>query len=149
MWSGSTATVTIPFNDENIVTFDNEINTGTLKICKAQTSSDAGLQGTAFNLKYSYVHNGVPVNGPIEALMPGQCTLPINGVPVLNHDLSPIRLSVTEQTTSVANIGVFSVSVVGGDTVVSSRPRRPTSSPHRVVGHPPRWSLNSREGITR
>ena len=147
-WSGSTATVTIPFNDENIVTFDNEINTGTLKICKAQTSSDAGLQGTAFNLKYSYVHNGVPVNGPIEALMPGQCTLPINGVPVLNHDLSPIRLSVTEQTTSVANIGVFSVSVVGGDTVVSS-PAPPThflTSPGG--GTPATVVLNSREGIT-
>ncbi len=147
-WSGSTATVTVPYDNENIVTFDNEITTGTLKICKAQTSSDAGLQGTTFNLSYSYVHNGVKVNGPDEALKPGQCTLPINGVPVLNQDLSPIRLSITEQTTTVADIGVFSVSVVGGDTVVSS-PAPPThllSSPGG--GTPATLVLNSREGIT-
>ncbi len=142
--SGNTATVTVPYNSENIVTFNNEINTGTLKICKAQTSSDAGLQNTAFTLGYSYVVNGVTHSGT-DSLKPGQCALPIR-VPVLNSDLSQVKISITEQTTSVANVAVESVMFSGPDTVVS----QPTY-PHLVstpTGTPATVVVNSLEGIT-
>ena len=145
--SGNTATVTVPYNDENIVTFFNEINTGTLKICKAQTSSDAGLQNTTFHLTYSYVHNGATVNGPDEALLPGQCTLPISPIPVLNSNLTPIQISITEQTTPVANIGLFNVQVVGGDTVVSSA-APPTHLVSTPGGSAATEVVRSLEGIT-
>ncbi len=145
--SGNTATVTVPYNNENIVTFYNEINTGTLKICKAQTSSDAGLQNTTFHLTYSYVFNGATVKGPDEALLPGQCTLPIGPIPVLNSNLTPIQISITEQTTAVANIGLFSVQVVGPDTVISS-PAPPTHLVSTPGGSAATEVVQSLEGIT-
>src|SRR5581483_5335088 len=107
--TGTTATVTVPYNDENIVTFDNEINSGTLKFCKAQTSSDAGLQNTSFNIGYSYTLNGVAHTGSA-SLKPSQCSMPVT-VPVLNGDLSQVKISLTEQTTTVANVAVFNITV--------------------------------------
>jgi hypothetical protein len=145
--SGNSATVPVPYDNINIVTFDNEINTGTLKICKAETSSDAGLQGTAFDLTYSYVHNGDTVNGPVSALEPGQCTLPIDNVPVLNSNLTPVNILVTEETTSVPDIGLFNVDVVGPDTVVES-PAPPTHLVSTPGGSAATLELNSLEGIT-
>jgi hypothetical protein len=145
--SGNTATVTVPYGTENIVTFFNEINTGTLKICKAQTSSDAGLQNTTFNLTYSYVHNGTTVQGPNEPLTPGQCTLPIGPVPVLNSNLTPIQISITEQTTSVADVGLFNVTVVGGDTVVTAA-APPTHLVSTPGGSAATEVVRSLEGIT-
>ncbi len=145
--SGDSATVNVPYDNINIVTFDNEINTGTLKICKAQTSSDAGLQNTAFDLTYSYEYNGEPNYGPVSALKPGQCTLPIDNLPVLNSNLTPVNIYVTEQTTTVPNIGLFNVDVVGSDTVVES-PAPPTHLVSTPGGSAATLELNSLEGIT-
>jgi hypothetical protein len=145
--SGNSATVNVPYNAENVVTFDNEINTGTLKICKAQTSSDAGLQGTAFALSYAYSYNGQTVNGPVSDLKPGQCTLPVNGIPVLNSNLNPVVIYVNEQTTTVQNVGVFNVEVTGGDTIQFS-PAPPTHLVSAPGGSPATVVLNSLEGIT-
>jgi hypothetical protein len=110
--SGNTATVTVPFAADNAVTFENEINTGSFKLCMAQTSPDANLENTSFTLSYSYsVNGGSPVTGSY-SLEPGQCSLPITNVPVLNRDLTPVRISVTEQTTPVADVDLTGVSVV-------------------------------------
>ena len=145
--SGNSATVTVPYNSDNIVTFNNEINSGTLKICKAQTSSDAGLQGQSFTLGYSYTVDGRTTTGSA-SLMPGQCALPINNVPVLNSNLTPVNVSITEQTTSIANVGLFNVTVVGPDTVVSS-PAPPTHLLSASQGGTAATEvLNSLEGIT-
>ena len=145
--SGNSATVTVPFNSDNIVTFDNEINSGTLKICKAQTSSDAGLQGQTFNLGYSYTVDGTTTSGT-DPLMPGQCARALNNVPVLNSDLTPVTVSITESTTAIANVGLFSVGVVGPDTVVSS-PAPPTHLLSAGQGGTAATEvLNSLEGVT-
>ena len=56
--SGNSALATVPYNADNMVTFNNEINTGSLKICKAQTPSDGQLGNTAFNFSYAYSVNG-------------------------------------------------------------------------------------------
>jgi hypothetical protein len=145
--SGNSASVTVPYNNINIVTFDNEINTGTFKVCKAETSSDAGLQNTAFDLTYSYDYNGETINGPVSALEPGQCTLPIDNVPVLNSNLTPVYIFVTEETTSVPNIGLFNVDVVGSDSVVKS-PAPPTHLVSTPGGSAATLELTSLEGIT-
>lgn len=147
MVAGDSALVTVPYDSENIVTFNNEINDGTLKLCMAQTSSDAGLENTTFDVSYSYVHNGTTVSGPVYGLEPGQCTLPIDNVPVLNSNLSPIQISVTQSTTPVANIGLFQVTVTGGDTVVSS-PVPPTHFLSTPSGTPATVVINSLEGVT-
>jgi hypothetical protein len=145
--SGNSVTVTVPYDSDNIVTFNNEINSGTLKICKAQTSSDAGLQGQTFTLGYSYTVDGETTTGS-DPLMPGQCALPIYNVPVLNSNLTPVTVSITEQTTSIANIGLFSVGVVGTDTVVSS-PAPPTHLLSVSQGGTAATEvLNSLEGVT-
>jgi hypothetical protein len=145
--SGNSVTVTVPYDSDNIVTFNNEINSGTLKICKAQTSSDAGLQGQKFNLGYSYTVDGETTTGS-GSLMPGQCMLPIYNVPVLNSDLTPVTVSITEQTTSIANVGLFNVNVVGPDTVVSS-PAPPTHLLSASQGGTAATAvLNSLEGVT-
>jgi hypothetical protein len=137
----------VPFNSDNIVTFDNEINSGTLKICKAQTSSDAGLQGQTFNLGYSYTVDGTTTSGT-DPLMPGQCARALNNVPVLNSDLTPVTVSITESTTAIANVGLFSVGVVGPDTVVSS-PAPPTHLLSAGQGGTAATEvLNSLEGVT-
>ncbi len=152
--SGNTATVTVPYGTENIVTFDNEINDGSLKICKQQTSSDAGLQGQTFTLEYSYTHNGSPVTGT-DPLKPGQCALPIT-VPVLNSDLTPVQVSITEETTSVPDVAVEppdsdptgpGIIVVGTDTVVS-QPTYPWPVSTDNGGSPATIVVNSLEGIT-
>ena len=118
--SGNTATVQVPYDADNAVTFNNEINTGAFKLCMAQTSSDAALQNTAFTLSYSYsVNEGSPHTGS-DSLEPGQCSLPITGVPVLNEDaVTPVDISVTEQTTPVADVDLTGVTVVPSSTIVS------------------------------
>jgi hypothetical protein len=145
------ATADVVYGTENIVYFDNEINQGTLKICKAQTSSDADLQNTEFNFSYSYLVNGVAYTPPAgttpatgtAALKPGQCSLPINGIPVLNSALQPVTISVTEQTSSVPNVALYGVTAIGGDTIAS----QPTTYPHLLTS-PATVTLNSLEGIT-
>ncbi|MBF6558328.1 MAG: hypothetical protein IVW52_19690 [Acidimicrobiales bacterium] len=158
--AGTTATVTVPYNTENIVTFDNEIKSGMLKVCKAQTSSDAGLQTTAFNFNYSYTVNGVlhsfaaSLTPPKAGYPLGQQCAPAITVPVLNGDLSQVKITITEQTTSVPNVAVGDqnlpnnqgVVVTGPDTVVS----QPTY-PHPVStpsGTPATVVVNSLEGVT-
>lgn len=144
--SGNSASVVVPFNNENIVTFNDEINTGTLKLCVAQTSEDAGLQATTFDVTYTYVHNGTTVSGPTYGLLPGQCTLPIGPIPVLNSNLTPIQISTTEDTTTVPNVGVANISVIGGDSTVSL-----PVFPHLIStpsGTPATAVINSLEGIT-
>ena len=63
--SGNSALATVPYNADNMVTFNNEINTGSLKICKAQTPSDGPLGNTAFNFSYAYSVNGVATTGTV------------------------------------------------------------------------------------
>jgi hypothetical protein len=150
-WSlgSNMATVTVPFGsvaNENLVTFDNEVNTSTFKLCKQQTSSDANLQNVTFAFSWSYAANGVTRSGTA-ALKPGQCSLPISGVPVVNSDLSAVHISVTEQTTTVADVAVTEVQVAGGATVLS-----PVVTPHNVSsgqgGTPATEVLSNAEGIT-
>ncbi len=137
--SGNTATADVVYNTDNIVTFDNEVNTGTLKICKAQTSSDADLQNITFNGSYSF-SNGA--TGGTWSLEPGQCTLPINNVPIVTGALAPVSIKVTENPSSIANAALYNLTVSGGDTF-SSLP----SLPH-LLSTPVSGILNSLEGIS-
>jgi hypothetical protein len=73
--------------------------------------------------------------------------MPINGIPVLNSDLTQVELYVMEGTTPVPNIGLFSVGVTGGDSVVSS-PAPPTHLVSTPGGSAATLVLNSLEGIT-
>ena len=140
--SGNSALVTVPYNADNMVSFDNEINTGTLKICKAQTPSDGQLGNTSFNFSYSYTVNGVASSGTVPGgLKPGQCSAGVNNVPVLNGNLSQVQITVTEQPSTVANVNLFSVGVIGNDTIVS----QPTY-PHLLTTAAP-VVLNSLEGV--
>jgi len=138
----NTATATVVFNQDNIVTFENEVNTGTLKICKQQTSQDANLQNTAFNLTYGF-SNGLP--GGSVTLKPGQCS---GAIPtqIVTGNLVPVTISITEGTSPIANVALTGVSLIpgtGGDTIVT-QPTYPhlLSSPATVV-------LNSLEGTTQ
>jgi hypothetical protein len=73
--------------------------------------------------------------------------LPIDNVPVLNSNLTPVNILVTEETTSVPDIGLFNVDVVGPDTVVES-PAPPTHLVSTPGGSAATLELNSLEGIT-
>ena len=137
--SGNTVTADVVYNTDNLVTFDNEVNTGTLKICKAQTSSDADLQNSTFNGSYSF-SNGA--TGGTWSLEPGQCTLPINNVPIVTGALAPVSITVTENPSSIANAALYNLTVSGGDTF-SSLP----SLPH-LLSTPVSGTLNSLEGIS-
>jgi hypothetical protein len=141
--SGNSALVTVPYNADNKVSFENEINPGSLKICKAQTPSDGQLGNTAFGFSYSYTVNGVASSGTVPGgLKPGQCWALPSSVPVLNGNLSPVQITVTEQPTTVANVNLFSVGVIGNDTI-ASQPAYPhlMTTPAPVV-------LNNFEGIS-
>jgi len=102
------------------VTFNDEINTGTLKLCVAQTSETP----SAGDHVRRHVHvrpQRTTVSGPTYGLLPGQCTLPIGPIPVLNSNLTPIQISTTEDTTTVPNVGVANISVIGGDSTFPCR----------------------------
>jgi hypothetical protein len=135
--------VTVPFNDENQVTFDNEINTGKLQVCKQQTSSDANLQNTSFNLTYSWTGGPAPVT---VSLKPGQCTSSII-VPTLTPTLSPVHISIFEGTVNVPLVNLENVVVQGPDTVISK-----AAPPNHLVGtggsNSPPQVLLSLEGTT-
>jgi hypothetical protein len=140
--SGNSALATVPYNADNLVSFNNEINTGTLKICKAQTPSDGPLGNTAFNFSYSYTANGVVTSATVPGgLKPGQCSAAINNVPVLNGNLSQVHITVTELPSTVANVNLFSVGVIGNDTIVSQ-----PAYPHLLTTPAP-VVLNSLEGV--
>jgi hypothetical protein len=109
--SGNTATVTVPYAADNSVTFDNEINSGTFKICMNQSSPDADLENTQFPVSYSYTLNNTTYSSPTTLLYPGQCTL-TESVQIRNQDLSLVPISVTEGTTPVADVELSGFSVV-------------------------------------
>jgi hypothetical protein len=140
--SGTSATVKVPFNDENDVTFDNEIKSGQLQVCKQQTSIDAGLQNTSFNLTYSWTGS----NPTTVSLKPGQCTNGIT-VPTLTSTLSPVQISIFEGTVPVSYVNLENVTLQGPDTVVSK-----AAPPNHLVGtggsNSPPEVLNSLEGTT-
>ena len=60
---------------------------------------------------------------------------------VLNGNLSQVQITVTEQPTTVANVNLFSVGVIGNDTIVSQ-----PATPH-VLTTPAAVVLNSLEGV--
>ena len=132
--SGNSATVTVPYAADNDVIFNNEINDGSFKICVAQTSTDAMLLDTPFTFNYSYtVNNGTPVTGSFTGEAgPTPCSLPITGVPVLNQDLTPVHISITEQTTSVADVQLTKVTVVP----LSAQVSLPTGLPTHLLSLP-------------
>ena len=140
--SGTSATVKVPFNDENDVTFDNEIKSGQLQVCKQQTSSDAGLQNTPFNLTYSWTGS----TSTTVSLKPGQCTNGIT-VPTLTSTLSPVQISIFEGTVPVSYVNLENVTLQGPDTVVSK-----AAPPNHLVGtggsNSPPEVLKSLEGTT-
>jgi hypothetical protein len=146
--SGNTATVQVPYDADNAVTFNNEINTGSFKLCMAQTSPDANLENTAFTVGYSYsVNGGSPLTGS-DSLEPGQCSLPVTGVPVLNQDAStPVDISVTQQTTSVADVDLTAVTIVPSSTTVSV-PALPHLLSSPGGGSPATAVISSLEGTT-
>ncbi len=124
--TGTSATVTVPFNDENQVTFDNEINTGKLQVCKQQISPEEHLlDGVSFNLTYSWTGGPAPVT---VSLQPGQCTSSIT-VPTLTPTLSPVHISIFEGTVNVPLVNLENVTVQGPDTVISA-----AAPPNHLVG---------------
>ena len=143
--SGKTATVTVPFNTENKVTFDNEINSGMLEICKQQTSPQEGeLNGVSFPLVYSWT--GGPA-AQTAMLQPGQCTNDIS-VPTLTPSLVPVQITVYEGTVPQDYVYLASVSVGQGPDTVAT-PAAPL--PHLVGAggsDSPSEVLNSLEGVT-
>ena len=62
-------------------------------------------------------------------------------MPVLNGNLSQVQITVTEQPSTVANVNLFGVGVIGNDTIVS----QPTY-PHLLTTAAP-VVLNSLEGV--
>lgn len=143
MWSGgNSATVTVPFGgtnpiaNENVVTFDNEVNTAQFKVCK-QADSSAGtyLNGKTFHFTWTYTVtvNGMArtVSGTISPdLTPGgACSGNISGVAVINGNGTPVKVTVTEGTTTVPQVVLNSVVVAGGGTLDSGSS---TPLPHVV-----------------
>jgi hypothetical protein len=143
--SGTTATATVPYAADNSVTFDNEVNKGSFKICMAQSSPDANLENTQFPVSYSYTVNGTAFSGS-SMLYPGQCTLPVTAL-VLNKDLSHVRISVTEGTTPVADVELSAYGVVPNSASYS-----PPTVPHLLSspggGSPATGVITNTEGTT-
>jgi hypothetical protein len=141
---GTTATVTVPFNDENQVTFDNEINTGKLEVCKQQISPEEHiLDNVSFNLTYSWTGGPAPVT---VSLKPGQCTNSVT-VPTLTPTLSPVQITVFEGTVPFYYVNLENVTMQGPDTVLQS-----AAPPPHLVGiggsNSPNQVLLSLEGTT-
>jgi hypothetical protein len=141
--TGTSATVTVPFNTENKVTFDNEINSGQLQVCKQVDTDGSAFAQTQFPLTYSWTGGPAPVT---VNLKPTQCTNTIT-VPTLTPTLTPVQISIFEGTVPVPLATLTNVMVQGPDTVVSA-----AAPPNHLVGtggsNSPNEVLNSLEGIT-
>jgi hypothetical protein len=148
-WSGNSATVTVPYAADNAVAFNNEIDKGQFKICVAQSSPDAALGNTPFNFAYSYsVNGGEPVTGTFTGEPdPSPCSLPIPNVPVLNQNLTPVIISVTEETTPVADVELSGFGVVP-PTALYSSPTLPHLLSSPGGGSAATGEITSLEGTT-
>ena len=148
--SGNTATVTVPYAADNSVTFNNEIKQGYFKICMAQSSPDADLENTQFPVSYSYSVNGTPYSASDILLYPGQCTLPVYAA-ILNQDLSTVKISVTEETTPVADVELSAGPPPGYSVVPASASYDPPSLPHLLSspgGGTPATGVITIDGVT-
>ncbi len=135
--SGSTtnpATVAVPFGgvgNETIATFTNAVNQGAFKICTAQTSPDANLQGSSFPYSYTYTVNGATTTGSVNLTVPltgSTCSNIIGSIPVVNANGTPVTVSVTAGVPSAISVNLTGVQYQGSGSVISA-PSLPSTFP--------------------
>jgi hypothetical protein len=121
--------------NETVATFTDAVYQGDFKICTAQTSPDANLQGQQFVYNYTYTVNGVPTSGSVTLTAPltgATCSGLYGPIPVVNADGSAVTVSVTEAATEDATVNLQGVLYQGNGTVVSS-PTIPSALPATLV----------------
>jgi len=132
------ATVAIVFGgvgNETIATFTDAVFQGDFKICSAQTSPDANLQGQQFVYNYSYTVNGTTTHGSVtltDPLTGASCSSLIGPIPVVNADGSAVQVSVTEALPATPAVELANVQYQGNGQVISS-PTLPSALPATLV----------------
>jgi hypothetical protein len=87
--------------NETVATFTDAVRMGDFKICKAQTSPDANLQGSTATFDFTYTVNNVTHSGTVSLIVPltgATCSGLYGPIPVVNADGSAVTVSVTEET---------------------------------------------------
>ena len=121
--------------NETIATFTDAVRMGDFKICKAQTSPDANLQGQSTTFDYTYTVNGVTHSGTVSLIVPltgATCSGLYGPIPVVNADGSAVTVAVTEQATGDPTVDLADVLYQGDGTVISSPPL-PAALPATLV----------------
>jgi hypothetical protein len=132
------ATVKVVFGgvgNETIATFTDAVFQGDFKICTAQTSPDANLQGQLFTYYYTYTVNGVPTSGYVTLTAPltgATCSGLYGPIPVVNADGSAVDVSVTAEATSDPTVDLQGVLYQGNGNVISM-PAIPSALPGTLV----------------
>lgn len=128
------ASVTVVFGgvgNETIATFTDAVRMGDFKICTAQTSPDANLQGQLFTYNYTYTVNGVTSSGSVILTAPltgATCSGLYGPLPVVNADGSAVTVSVTAVATADPSVNLQGVLYQGNGSVISS-PTLPSALP--------------------
>ncbi len=120
------ATVVVPYGsvgNETVVTFTDAAILGALKICTAQTSLGAALQGRPFTYDYSYTVNGATTVGSVTLFVPAwgaTCSAVIGPIDPVNSDGSPVKVTITAMVPNVASVDLANLSYQGNGSVLSS-----------------------------
>ena len=132
------ATVKVVFGgvgNETVATFTDAVFQGDFKICTAQTSPDANLQGQLFTYYYTYTVNGVTTSGYVTLTAPltgATCSGLYGPIPVVNADGSAVDVSVTAEATSDPTVDLQGVLYQGNGNVISM-PALPSALPGTLV----------------
>ena len=108
---------------------------GDFKICKAQTSPDANLQGSTATFDFTYTVNGVAHSGTTSLIVPltgATCSGLYGPIPVVNADGSGVQVSVTEEASNVPSVELADLLYQGNGSVISSPPL-PAALPATLV----------------
>lgn len=132
------ATVKVVFGgvgNETVATFTDAVRMGDFKICKAQTSPDANLQGSTATFDFTYTVNNVTHSGTVSLIVPltgATCSGLYGPIPVVNADGSAVTVSVTEEATNDPTVDLADVLYQGNGNVISS-PELPSALPATLV----------------
>ena len=142
VWSSlgaGAATVTVPYGgvgDETVVTYTNSTNTGLFKVCTAETSSDAMLNGDTFPYTWSYTVNGVTTTGTVPLVVnvnQPTCSGLIGPIPVINANGTPVMVTVTAGVpTGLIGVDLAAFAYAGNGSVVTT-PTTPGNFPQTAV----------------
>jgi hypothetical protein len=132
------ATVQIVFGgvgNETVATFTDAVFQGDFKICSAQSSPDANLEGQQFVYNYTYTVNGITKTGSVtltDPLTGASCSGLYGPIPVVNADGSAVQVSVTEALPATPSVELLNVLYQGNGVVISS-PTLPSALPATLV----------------